>query len=58
MGSVAACRLRWGTTQAIWRAHGDRMAEILYKRHVAAAHSHESEFVDDGDPNAKDDTNF
>jgi hypothetical protein len=39
---------------AIWRAHGDRMAELLEMRR-AAAESPQTERVVDGDSNASDD---
>ncbi len=46
--------------QAIWRAHGDRMAEILYQRYATAESEKrpDSEFVDVGDPDASPDTDF
>ena len=40
---------------AIWRAHGDRMAEVL--RTAGTAHP-PAEFVDDGNPDAPHDTDF
>jgi hypothetical protein len=44
---------------AIWRAHGDRMAEWLQLREAARqAPGAESEYVDDGNPDAPDDTPF
>ena len=42
---------------AIWRAHGDRMAELLEQR-AAPSRAKEPEYVDDGDPDAPDDTLF
>jgi hypothetical protein len=44
--------------QAIWRAHGDRMAELLYARHSTSEQRPDSEFADIGDPNASPDTDF
>ncbi len=41
---------------AIWRAHGDRMAELSQLR--AAARNRRSDYVDDGDPDAPADTPF
>lgn len=41
---------------AIWRAHGDRMAELLEMRGATADESAETESVDDRDPSAFDDT--
>lgn len=40
---------------AIWRAHGHRMAELLRKRRSA---NPTADFVDDGNPDAPDDTLF
>ena len=40
---------------AIWRAHGDPMAELLRQGRRA---NPAVEFVDDGDPDAPDDTLF
>ena len=42
---------------AIWRAHGDRMAELLEHRAAARA-ALEPEYVDDGAPDAPEDTPF
>jgi hypothetical protein len=42
---------------AIWRAHGDRMAELLEHRAAARA-APRSEYIDDGNPDAPDDTPF
>jgi len=45
---------------AIWRAHGDRMTELLEMRRATADQSPEAEgeWVIDGDPNAPDDAAF
>lgn len=43
---------------AIWRAHGESMAQLLELRHAATAQSRAPDWVDDGDPNAPDDTPF
>ena len=42
---------------AIWRAHGNRMAELLEMRR-AAARPRNDEYVEDGNPAAPDDTDF
>jgi hypothetical protein len=42
---------------ALWRAHGDRMAELLNLR-AAAREREQTEYVDDGDPDAPDDIPF
>ena len=43
--------------EAIWRAHGDRMAELGALR--ALAHRRRNpDYVEDGNPNAPDDTDF
>jgi hypothetical protein len=42
---------------AIWRAHGDGMAELLQQRATADMAS-DREYLDDGDPNALDDFLF
>jgi len=42
---------------AIWRAHGERMAELL-EHSAAARRAPESEYVDDGYPDAPEDTPF
>ncbi len=44
-------------TAAVWRAHGDRMTDLLELR-AAARRAKEPEYVDDGDPDAPDDTPF
>ena len=44
-------------TAAAWRAHGDRMTDLLEPR-AAARRAKEPEYVDDGDPDAPDDTPF
>jgi len=44
--------------QAIWRAHGEGMAEILFRRQLAQEQRRAQEFVDVGDPIAPDDTDF
>jgi hypothetical protein len=42
---------------AIWRAHGDRMADLMQLRDANRA-APATEYVDDGDPNMPDDTPF
>lgn len=41
---------------AIWRAHGEAMAELLHQH--AAPHARASEYIDDGNPDAPADRDF
>lgn len=42
---------------AIWRAHGEGMAKLAIQRDLDRRRR-DSEFVDDGDPDASPDTDF
>jgi hypothetical protein len=42
---------------AIWRTHGESMAALLQTQDTAA-HEHDPKYVDDGDPDAPEDTPF
>lgn len=46
------------TISAIWRAHGDPMSERLSRARPLDADDRPDDHVDDGDPNASDDTLF